>query len=522
MGNFLGRLLGGFLLTVFVSSTWADVVPATTTGTDFLYKRSGETDDQARDVGAVLAGIDYTNCPNGSLASGYGTGATYAPHPSNPYGTVTNLAGASWTPTGTAIGAWFNLSCNVVKNGSHYAYQPIGPTLIRVGTKYTCPAGYTGPKTVNGQANMCESQTCPAGQEFSATHGKCVPVCPGRQTLSGDGNSCTCNPQALPGRPVGGEWPWMKLTGTSAPATVCDDYCQRNTGFGLAGGGTIYVETTTWTGATCNGTTANNEPPKPNKPPPCGASEGVMTSTSGTVRCVPEGTQGATTPQVGTTTQTVTMPDGSTQTTTTTTTRDPTTGKTNTTTVTTNAPGPSGGTQSGTPGTSTSVTDTGTGGGGTGGNGSGGEGDGDDFCFKHPDSIVCKNNTFSGSCNEGESAPTCDGDAALCATAKAAFELKCGALGKKGTEYGQKLIEGQDDKAGELPDPKNPENHNVGSLNYSDGGGSCPPDLVFHVMGRSTTISMIEVCTIGGWLGNIGVALSLLIGGFIVIGAIRS
>jgi hypothetical protein len=33
---------------------------------------------------------------------------------------------------------------------------------------------------------------------------------------------------------------------------------------------------------------------------------------------------------------------------------------------------------------------------------------------------------------------------------------------------------------------------------------------------------MTEVCTIGGWLGNIGVALSLLIGGFIVIGAIRS
>jgi hypothetical protein len=134
--------------------------------------------------------------------------------------------------------------------------------------------------------------------------------------------------------------------------------------------------------------------------------------------------------------------------------------------------------------------------------------------------MVCKNSAFSGGCTDGESAPTCEGDAALCATAKAAFELKCGALGKKGTEYGQKLIDGEDDMV--LPDPKTPQDHNVGSLNYSDVGGACPPDLVFNIMGRSATVSMSEVCTVGGWLGSIGVALSLLIGGFIVVGAIRS
>ncbi len=501
MGNFLARLLGGVLFAVLlIGSVHAETIPATNGDyepTVTLWQNPfGMTDA-------------FRSTPQDTCEA-----------------TATSYIGAHSAVSVSKI-TKIKYSCSAVRtaNGQTYDMGPLNAktpfcngsdgynATSEMCVGYTCPTGQNW--TLNG--STCSRPDCPAG-ETRQSDGTCSAPCPGRQ-VKRDGQ-CACDPNQLPGRPVGGEWPWMKLTGASSPSKVCDDYCERNTGFGLGGGGTWHVEVTTWTGAKCNGTSANTEAPTPNKPPPCAAAEGVMTSSSGSVRCVPEGTPGASTPSVGTTTSTVTHPDGSTTTTTTTTTRDPTTGVTTTSSTTTNNPGPGGGTQSGQPGTTTTTTDA-SGNGGGNGNGDG-EDDGSDFCAKHPDSIVCKNNTFSGSCNEGESAPTCEGDAALCATAKAAFELKCGSLGKKGTEYGQKLIEGQDDKAGELPDPKNPENHNVGSLNYSDGGGACPPDLVFHVMGRSTTISMTEVCTIGGWLGNIGVALSLLIGGFIVIGAIRS
>lgn len=491
MGNFFVRLFGGLLFALFLSGqALAETIPAT-----------AESGGGWTSTGGVV-------CFSGIKSWSDAIAACVATLPAGSTFQSTDPASDPGY-TGMSHGVTFFYKNSLNQNSST-------TRTLTSAQLYSCPAGQNW--TLSG--TTCTRPDCVA-PDTRQSDGTCSAPCPGRQVRR-DGQ-CACDPNQLPGRPVGGEWPWVSLTGASAPSKVCDDYCERNTGFGLGGGGKWQVEVTSWTGGTCNGTTGSTQEPTPNKPPPCGASEGVLTSTSGSVRCVPEGTPGASTPTTGKTTSTVTHPDGSTTTTTTTTTRDPVTGTTTTSTTTTNNPGPGGGTQSGTPGTTTTTTDSGSGTGGTGSGGNGnGDGDGDDFCFKHPDSIVCKNNTFSGECTDGQSAPSCEGDAALCATAKAAFELKCGALGKKGTEYGQKLIEGQDDQAASLPDPKNPEQHNVSALSYSDGGGACPPDLVFNVMGRSTTISMAEVCTIGGWLGNIGVALSLLIGGFIVIGAIRS
>jgi hypothetical protein len=508
MGNFLARLLGSFLFIVLLTGeSFAETIPATygtapanATPDAVVYNWSGGTSSFSLSGEPTLSAI--TTKAQDSYVLGQGTTCVY-----NGYSTTSSKANQS-------IGSCTN------------APQTKTATLSLT-FKCVAPATGTSPNAGEGSCQKT-GYSCPEGQNWTLSGTSCTRNTPTCQV--GDTKTLTVptGKWAVCGKQFAG-----CLTGTlNIPTTYCDGSCmytlgnlqsaQSDQGPTVDNPKPVFADmTATGTGETCSqpSTLDPGQPPViPQDTPPCEPGEGVLTSSSGSVKCVPSGTPGNT-PVVTTSSSTTTYPDGSTSTTTTTSTTDPATGRTTTTTTTTNTPGPGGGTQSGDPGTTTTNGDSG----GTDSDGDG-EGDGDegkqnDFCEKHPESLVCKNSTFSGSCSEGNSAPTCEGDAALCATAKAAYELRCGALGKKGTEFGQKLIEGQDDMS--LPNPNNPTNYNVGSLGYSDGGGSCPPDLVFHVMGRSTTVSMSEVCTIGGWLGNIGVALSLLIGGFIVIGAIR-
>lgn len=156
----------------------------------------------------------------------------------------------------------------------------------------------------------------------------------------------------------------------------------------------------TYTGWACKGN-GDGTPPAPQpqpdnkgvkesdiKPPVCGPTDGVMTSSSGAVKCVPEGTPDASKPVVKKETKNETFPDGSTKQTETTKTKDPNTGAEDTQTKTTTGPASSGGAgQAGPVGTGTSSGNTSgnnTPGSGTGGNGTGGncEGEncGDDAC----------------------------------------------------------------------------------------------------------------------------------------------
>ena len=500
MGNFLARLFGGVLFAVLVvGSVQAETVPATSSYSPLnMYYSS----NSGRSSWVSPAEV----CPAGSTFTSNGAALP----------TVFNQAVVIGScPGATTYNAIATAKCNL------QTPSPDGKGCTPI--VYTCPAGQNW--TLSG--NTCTRPDCPAGQT-RLSDGTCSAPC-----QTGDTKTLTVptGKWAVCGKQFAG-----CLTGTlNIPTTYCDGSCKYSLGALQSAqsvqGATVdnpkpvFADmTATGLGESCTSQTSldpGTPPTIPQDNPPCDPGEGVLTSSSGSVKCVPSSTPGNT-PVVTTSSSTTTYPDGSTTTTTTTTTTDPSTGRTTTTTTTTNNPGPGGGTQSGTPGTTTTNGDSGGSDADGDGEGDGDQGKKDDFCEKHPESMVCKNSTFSGSCTDGNSAPTCEGDAALCATAKAAYELKCGALGKKGTEYGQKLIEGQDDQAQSLPNPNNPTNYNVGSLGYSDGGGSCPPDLVFNVLGRSTTVSMAEVCTIGGWLGNIGVALSLLIGGFIVIGAIRN
>lgn len=51
------------------------------------------------------------------------------------------------------------------------------------------------------------------------------------------------------------------------------------------------------------------------------------------------------------------------------------------------------------------------------------------FCKENPNSFICKNSNFNGSCETGF---TCDGEAAACATARASWELRCAFKGNSG------------------------------------------------------------------------------------------
>jgi len=140
-----------------------------------------------------------------------------------------------------------------------------------------------------------------------------------------------------------------------------------------------------YSGQTCTDTAPTPAPAPPAEStapvvpahqPKCAAGEGVLTSDTGTVACVPAGVPDTRTP-IYTETKTVeTFPDGSTKTTTTGTTTDPGTGATATNTTSTSTGG-----LSGTAGTTTtsSGTSSGTGEGG----GAGGE------CEEHPTTIGC-------------------------------------------------------------------------------------------------------------------------------------
>lgn len=72
--------------------------------------------------------------------------------------------------------------------------------------------------------------------------------------------------------------------------------------------------------------TADPVPPTPEKKPPCADGEGVLTSSSGTVACVPPGTPGSAPPNVTKDKEVVKNPDNSTTEKETTTTTDPQTG----------------------------------------------------------------------------------------------------------------------------------------------------------------------------------------------------
>lgn len=217
---------------------------------------------------------------------------------------------------------------------------------------------------------------CPSSGNWSLVGANCVrPDTPCESSQINRDGVCVCDPAHLASFPTA-YGSGMEGTG-SAPSSSCVGGCMRNAGsFCLGGGGTWWCEGGAWTTQKCSGG-ATDKPKPENKKPPCAANEGVMTSSSGTVACVPEGTPNARKPVVEKTQQKTTGPNGETETSEKTKTTDPATNTSHTSSTTTNSTG-------------TTTKETESGGDGKGGVAGDNSGDEPGDCAKEPDSPICK------------------------------------------------------------------------------------------------------------------------------------
>jgi hypothetical protein len=115
---------------------------------------------------------------------------------------------------------------------------------------------------------------------------------------------------------------------------------------------------------------------------------------------------------------------------------------------------------------------------------------------------------FLGSCAQGFS---CTGDAVMCATARAANDLKCNFFDKTPAEQ---AIYNSTVAAGTSTTGLGTETTAISSANFDQTnllpGGSCVADKTVTVMGRPFVVQLSLVCPSLTLLGNLGVALSLL------------
>lgn len=236
----------------------------------------------------------------------------------------------------------------------------------------TCPDGFIQ----SSDRLTCTKKQCPAGWKLNTLTNMCVDVCnqyigvennegmmidPAKFQSYCDSSSCAWVFARASAKPTG-----YVINGLAYPA-----YDVWSKGAGLCSDANVSGQK--------DG--SKSKDPKPTAPP-CGDNEGVLTSSSGKVACVPEGTTTARKPEVKKTESKETKPNGEIITTEKKTVTDPATGATWTSTTSTSS----------TDGTTTKVEN-------SGGNGTGGTGLGDNSgnepgeCAKEPDSPMCRKGT---------------------------------------------------------------------------------------------------------------------------------
>jgi len=224
--------------------------------------------------------------------------------------------------------AWLQYSC------------PTGQNWTLSGSNCTRP-DCVAPQVRDPATGQCEASPCTAGDSvsFSIFSGYSL----GKDQVTGG----TANPFTNASGRCNGQCVFDVASVSSCPAVV--GTVDSPTAITCHGTGTL-------TGASCTNdeSTAPLPPTVPHHRPKCLAGEGVLTSSSGTVACVPSGTPSSA-PVVRTDKQTQQFPDGSSRTTETTYTKDPVTQVQDTQQQITNTPATGGGAgQAGSVGTTTS------------------------------------------------------------------------------------------------------------------------------------------------------------------------
>lgn len=136
----------------------------------------------------------------------------------------------------------------------------------------------------------------------------------------------------------------------------------------------------------------------------------------------------------------------------------------------------------------------------------------DDFCVQNPQSLICKQSAWSGSC---AGAFTCSGDAVQCALSKEVHTRNCSLFDKQTLEGA--LFDAQKDKTGSQVTN---EDKTIGASSFDTtdalGGGSCITDKQITVMGWTGSLPFSVVCPHLAVLGNILLLVSFLLAGRIV------
>lgn len=331
------KILIGAALAIVQLVAHAETINATASGFNWYSTRVATCGTNAATASCLFQTAIETDCQAYATSQGW------------------SFNGATGTPPSTQAPGPY--TCKVLISGSpSTTSKTVNPGAVR----YVCPDQSW---TLSGVS--CTRPDCVAPETRQAD-GTCTTTCVAGQTKEVSyfsGKWAVCDKQSA-----------GCLTGTlSVPSTYCDGKCvysladSINSAPAVAGAtvdkpSPVYVyKNGTNTGQTCtvaDNTSAPAPPTIPQKAPPCAPGEGVLTSSSGTVKCVPSATPGNT-PTVSTKTKVDTFSDGSKKTTTTTTTTDPVSGATNTSDAV-NTTGAGGGTtpgQAGTPGSSSSNAD---------------------------------------------------------------------------------------------------------------------------------------------------------------------
>lgn len=347
----------------------------------------------------------------------------------------------------------------------------------------TCPVGqYCGQ---NSGIKTLPRMVCPSGGTLSADQTTCTVSCPAGQSWNASLNQCqeTC---------VAGSHKGYYSTGfqTSACINGCSYTRSASGNFSTCSGWTdgggwssCYLAQSGETCSTPNGSVSSGLPQCP-----VGQCPGTI---NGSPVCVP--CTGKTDTQ-SSGTKTTTNADGSSTTTTTTTNTTSDGGSTTTTTTTNTTNTPAGG---GTP-TSTTTTDTET-------------KPKDSFCIENPDSPLCKQSSFGGSCGSF----SCDGDAIQCAMAREQHARNCTMFDTETAEstLGRQAAAGNDPQASNYPTaPGKVESINLSTAIDTSNplASGCIADKQIAFSTFTLTLPFSVICPYLEFMGQIVLAFALL------------
>lgn len=132
------------------------------------------------------------------------------------------------------------------------------------------------------------------------------------------------------------------------------------------------------------------------------------------------------------------------------------------------------------------------------------------FCTENPQSSLCKQSRFGGSC----AATTCDGDAVMCAMAAEQYKRNCELFDSNPlSQAGEGAMTGQAVPAGH-PGAAPTTVNMTSSFQPGEVAAACLVDKSVTVLGKTVAVPFSKMCDPLRWMGHIAYAFALISAGF--------